>query len=391
MAESWERSSALIEDIEVLRAFAVAFVVVHHVNGNFFVPEGRFLAGFYAHFGGWVGVDLFFAISGFVIARGLLPAMRSAVSAAAAFHVARRFWIRRAFRLLPAAWAWLAIILLLSAVFNRSGVFGGVVANLHATLAGILQYANLRFASTFGTAEYGASFVYWSLSLEWQFYALLPLLAYVLRGYLAWAIGLAILVLFARERWLYGMAFRCDAIGWGVLIALAAQSPAWSRFVTVVRRFPRSAAAGVLGGLGLLGLLGSAHTQGWGARIGMIALVSAVMTAIAAANADGFRALFRARAADVAAWLGSRSYAVYLCHVPAIMLLREIGARLGIELCAWPLASLGVLVGVIALGAELSYRLIEHPWRMRGLEFTSRAGTRTRTLAGDTPGGRADA
>lgn len=391
MVEARGRSPALIEDIEVLRAFAVAFVVVHHVNGNLFVPAGRFLGDFYASFGGWVGVDLFFAISGFVIARALLPAMSTVSSADAAFRVALRFWIRRAFRLLPAAWAWLVIILLLSIVFNRTGIFGGAVANLHATLAGMLQYANLRFASTFGISEYGASFVYWSLSLEWQFYALLPLLAYFLRGFLPWLIGLLILLLFTRERLLYGMAFRCDAIGWGILIALAAQTAAWSRFVAAMRQRPRWAAASLLAGLGLLGLLGSAHTAGWSIRIGVIALVSAVLTAIAAANADGFRALVRAPLADAAAWLGSRSYSVYLCHVPAIMLVRESAARLGIEVLAWPLASLAVLVGLIGLVAELTYRCIEHPWRMRGLEFASRNGGRSVTQAGEKPGGQVDA
>ena len=62
-----------ILDIEVLRGIAVLFVVIHHANQNLLSWPNPGLAQFYAYFGGAIGVDLFFAISGFVIARDLLP------------------------------------------------------------------------------------------------------------------------------------------------------------------------------------------------------------------------------------------------------------------------------------------------------------------------------
>src|SRR5476649_2292342 len=113
-----------------------------------------------------VGVDLFFAISGFVIARSLIPALQGCSTRQEYWQQTRNFWLRRAFRLLPSAWLWLALMLLACVFINRSGAFGTLQANLQATLAGVAQYANFRFADSFFHYEYGTSFVYWSLSLE---------------------------------------------------------------------------------------------------------------------------------------------------------------------------------------------------------------------------------
>ena len=66
-----------ISDIEVLRGFAVLVVVAHHSRINLFSWEAPWLESLATYFGGWVDVDLFFAISGFVIARTLLPQLQA--------------------------------------------------------------------------------------------------------------------------------------------------------------------------------------------------------------------------------------------------------------------------------------------------------------------------
>jgi peptidoglycan/LPS O-acetylase OafA/YrhL len=364
-----------IDDIEILRAFAVAFVVVHHVNGNLFVPAGQFMPRFYGFFDGGVGVDLFFAISGFVIARSLLPALRTATTPRAAASAMLQFWLRRAFRLLPAAWCWLVLILILAGSFNRSGVFGDVRTNLHATWAGMLQYANARFARASGSFPYGVSFVYWSLALEWQFYVVLPLLACTLRRHLPWLLGLWIALLFGRERGRFGMPFRTDALAWGVLIALASERAMWTRFAAGVQRRPRVAAGIALGCLVALPLLGSALTEGMAVRIGAIALVSALLTAIAATEANTFRALLPAPLEHAALWLGSRSYAVYLCQIPGMFLMREVAMRHGVVLADRPILTMIAFMVLIGLCAEATYRWIERPWRLRGRALVTRMHT----------------
>ncbi|MGL4564580.1 MAG: acyltransferase family protein, partial [Halioglobus sp.] len=167
-------NKTLITDLDLLRAISVLAIVVHHANYNLLEWSSPALVRFYQYFGGSFGPDLFFAISGFIIARDLVPRLRACNSNKEWLNASLHFWIKRAFRILPSAWFWLALILLLSVVFNSTGAFGSFRANFEATIAGVLQVANFRFAAALGNFHYGASFVYWTLSLEEQFYILFP-------------------------------------------------------------------------------------------------------------------------------------------------------------------------------------------------------------------------
>ncbi|RFQ09602.1 acyltransferase, partial [Pseudomonas sp. ATCC 13867] len=83
---------------------------------------------------------------------------------------------------------------------------------------GMLNVANARFAYCFGTCEFYSSFVYWSLSLEEQFYLLLPLLIFFVRGrWLPVLLGAWVLFQLVQARGLWLMAFRTDALLLGVL------------------------------------------------------------------------------------------------------------------------------------------------------------------------------
>src|SRR5690554_933284 len=190
-----------IDDIEVLRGVAVIAVLIHHMKENLFPwlttpldPRGLDLQL-------WWGVDLFFVISGFVITRSALPALHQSTADKALFwRTTISFWTRRAWRLLPSAWLWLVLTLLLSIGFNQSGVFGSPATNLQAALADMLQYANARFADSFMVYDYGASFVYWSLSLEQQFYLLFPLLIFISRRWLAVVMIAVVIIQLPLER-----------------------------------------------------------------------------------------------------------------------------------------------------------------------------------------------
>lgn len=82
-------SSKRIMDIELLRAIAVLGVLFHHLQGNLFAAPVPLLEAISARAETWWGVDLFFVISGYVIARSLIPVLQGCPSG-------RQFWSRPA-------------------------------------------------------------------------------------------------------------------------------------------------------------------------------------------------------------------------------------------------------------------------------------------------------
>nr|WP_294977703.1 acyltransferase [uncultured Pseudomonas sp.] len=364
-----------IADIEVLRAFAVLAVALYHVNGVLTGFNAPSLPWPFQQLGGWFGVDLFFAISGFVIARGLLGQMERPRRWGEAWPVIKVFWLRRFWRLIPSAWLWLAIMLLLSWLFNTSGVYGQVSANLEATLAGMLNVANARFAYCFGTCEFYSSFVYWSLSLEEQFYLLLPLLIFFVRGrWLPVLLGAWVLFQLAQARGLWLMAFRTDALLLGVLLAMAGGTGVYQRLKPMwLARRPLVAAL-ILGAiLANLAWLASPARGMYTYEVGAIAVLSAVLVWLASYDLDLFCRVRGLR--EVLFWLGSRSYAIYLIHVPVYLGASEVRLRLfsDVDRAAPVFLAIGLpaCLAVIAALAELNYRFVESPLRRYGVRMTS--------------------
>jgi peptidoglycan/LPS O-acetylase OafA/YrhL len=128
----------------------------------------------------WTGVDVFLCISGFVITKSFGAAIRSAAEAGrrAWFAETIRFLVRRAFRLLPASLFWILAVYLVSHFFNRSGAFGSPASNLQDAAAIVLSVANFYFSacSTGAITGCGPNGIYWTVSLEQQFYMLFPAL-----------------------------------------------------------------------------------------------------------------------------------------------------------------------------------------------------------------------
>ena len=354
-------------EIQALRGAAVVGVILHHLHSDLLKQPHRLLDWVQVRLDYWTGVDLFFAISGFVIARSLLPTLtRCAGTADALFEVAI-FWLKRGARLLPSAWLWLAIILLATRLFNEGGFFGSMRANVQATICGVLNVANIRFSQTVMRTEYGASFAWWSLSLEEQFYVFLPLAA-VLAGRalpFVFVVIVACQMPFARSA--YGMMFRTDAIALGVLLAML-PGPVWTSASRMVARIPKPAMAVLTLGLFLmLGVLGTEEWKLWRFRIGGIALISATLVFLAAQ--DTGRVFGEGLARRCLAWIGTRSYALYLVHVPAMYAVRESCFRLG---GASEYVQLALALGLMLLLAEMNLRWVEQPARRHGYLLADR-------------------
>ena len=148
------------EDIQGLRALAVFLVVIGHFFPSYFP-------------GGFIGVDIFFVISGFVITRQLVNLQENSPH-----HFVRNFYLRRIRRIFPSA------LLVLLATYFAVFLMLGIVATNELSLDSFwatLFLSNVHFQHT-GTNYFAAGMApspiqhYWSLAVEEQFYLFLPLL-----------------------------------------------------------------------------------------------------------------------------------------------------------------------------------------------------------------------
>lgn len=389
-------SRGRIAEIEALRGVAILMVLVEHLPLNLFYWRSALYDFGQRYWRGAAGVDLFFAVSGFVIARSLLPQVAAAARQRRRGRVLAAFWLRRAARLLPAAWLWIAVPLALTLVFNHSGAFGGWQANLHCGIAGVLNVANIYVAHVFGRHDPGINSPYWSLSLEEQFYAVFPLLALTAGRLLPLLLVGCVAYQFVLPLWPLANLTRPGGLAAGVLIALlhgSAQRERW-RPPPVP---PWLGAALLGGGVALCGamlaeiILGTATfahrtSDAWryGVGFGGLAVVSAALV-----HAAGYGAgylLGPGRGRDLLAWIGARSYALYLSHRTAYAAAREILYRCTGDdhpgTTPGALLLMAIAFPLLVAAAQLTYYFIERPFRARGAALAARIATEGAARAG---------
>lgn len=224
-------------DLELLRAVAILMTIAQHAEVLVFWPSSL-QERLRVSLGLWAGVDLFFCISGYIITRTFLASAQSNALAwpvGARWPIAVEFWIKRVWRLWPAAWCWSAVAVLCALWFNTSGLFGQPGRMARDALAAIFQVANVHWAGCYHSDLSSCNFVdqarvnllfptgwalvvYWSLSLEEQFYLVTPLLMLLVpRRHLVLLLALVWLCLVPWSRPPLGVAwfFRVDALAVG--------------------------------------------------------------------------------------------------------------------------------------------------------------------------------
>jgi peptidoglycan/LPS O-acetylase OafA/YrhL len=377
-----------IDDIEVLRAFAIGLVLVEHLHraGNLIPWIPPMVGPIFGIFDFWSGVDLFLAISGFVIARSLLPKLAEAHSREAFVIATLRFWIRRAWRLLPSAWLWLTVILVCSVAFNRSGAFETFEINFRDSVAAALNVANFRMAHVFQRLPIGSAAVYWSLSLEEQFYIILPLLVYFTRQRLSLALALIVVAQVFTYRSGFGANVllnltRSDALSLGVLLAIWSGSASYRGLEP--KQLMRPAVQLVLP-LIFIVIFAALSGPAFPTRrftVGLIALLSAAIVWLA--SYDGDYIFPPGLIKRLMCWMGARSYGIYLIQMPVFRIAREIWFRLHPSVLQPSAAHAIVLVAtafpLIFVLADLNYRFVELPLRRHGAHIADNLGRRDRT------------
>lgn len=349
-------------EIQALRGIAILFALFHHVPGLLLPSPPKFFFDLYAHFTFWGGVDLFFVISGFVITKSYFKLQVNHRPGETALIFLRK----RALRILPPAWFWLFLHLILTAYWNASGVFGNFQLIFNYAKSAILQYANiygLNCGEGIGQVSCGPNQIYWSLSLEEQFYLVIPIWFFVFRKNIAWVLLPIAFVqaIWPRPEWSIGWAVRSDALIWGVLIAHFSENKIFRKMNLNSFRVNKLFRIAFL----VLGMTAMAFLPAKGNGIplgtGMLGLVCAALVLVAAQDnqslwSDGpIRRFF--------VFIGERSYSLYLCHVVAYCSAIEIFYQItpiGYRISeSDSLKLVFIALPLTFLAAEASYRLLE--------------------------------
>ncbi|HMX07024.1 MAG TPA: acyltransferase family protein [Microthrixaceae bacterium] len=342
--------------LDGLRALAVTAVVLYHADISWMS-------------GGFLGVEVFFVVSGFLITALLIDERHHSGRISL-----RQFWTRRARRLLPALYLLLFVVSVASLLVYRdaAGRMGGDVL---AALFYVSNWWQIYLQESY-FAQAGRPPLLqhlWSLAIEEQFYVVFPALfawgmARAGRRRMAWILGGLAL---ASAAWMalrfeeftdpsavyYSTFTRASGLLMGALLAVV-----WAPWRT--RGRAAASAGAVLDGAGLAGLL----LIGWFFwrvnafdpfiyRGGMLLLDVICVVVIAVLVHPACR-LHKVLGLAPLRWIGLRSYSIYLWHWPIFMVTRP---ELDLPFTGWPVFVLRI--GLTMGAAEMSYRYVETPLR----------------------------
>lgn len=339
-------------DIQALRGIAVGLVVLFHAD----------LAGFQA---GYLGVDVFFVISGYLIVGLIDVRLRSGQ-----FSV-KNFYLERARRLPPAAYVVYTLTLLGSLWLLTSSELQRFVNTLWSALtfsANLSLWSGTNYFSS--SAKFNPLLHTWSLSLEEQFYFVLPFALLITPAKHRVAVvsffglsSLALcLVLLSRSpvATFYLLPTRAWEMALGGALALSQTSiaRAFERFRDL--NIAPTATTVLMGMPVMVILLVSLFAPG--ARIGLLhPSLDAILVCIACGLLLILPAklLYQGNAAVCLGWLGNISYSLYLVHWPIFSLATNvfIGEKI-------PVGVRITLVIVSTILALLIYRFVEVPFRI---------------------------
>lgn len=357
------RARRYLPGLDGMRALAVIAVVLFH--SPLAVATGGFL-----------GVEVFFVISGYIITRALLTEREERGRIAIG-----RFWLRRARRLLPALFLLLAGVAAWSAFFAE-GELAGLRRDMGAAFFYVTNWDLIITGENYFDSWERPSLLrhLWSLAVEEQFYLIWPLL---LIG------GLAIL----RKRLLLALILAGAAFSAGVMAALhepgggvsriyyatdtrasglligAALAFVWSAPLAIARGRIRAAAEGA--GLAMLGTAGLGALTGFVLLLdgdstflyrGGFALTGVATAALIVAATHGRSPFARLLGVQPLPWLGLRSYGIYLWHWPVMALTRP-----GVDVPLDGVALFALQAALTLALAEASYRWVETPIRTGAL------------------------
>ena len=352
--------------LDGIRALAVTLVFADHFGGGSH-GGGMLRIINVARQRGWVGVDLFFVLSGFLIT-GILYDTRSDS------HYFRRFFARRSVRIFPVFYLVAAVLLLLTPIFRYQWhwlqltfliYMGNFFGNANFGLYTITSATHPSATATIGH--------FWSLCVEEQFYLLWPVAVWFIRDRLRllWtALGISLLALALRvamlthfspdfsETWIVRtLPFRMDTLLIGAILAIVLRGPEADKWQRSGKWIFLAATAAVLA----IFAESPAYDSPWLLSIGLTftALASAGLICVTLRPASAAFQLFCFKPFRI---LGKYSYGFYIYHLlfrfAWIHLLTVAGARLHSIALAGMVELTAAFVTTFAV-SKLSYDLFE--------------------------------
>ena len=364
-----------VRNIEIERLRAISIILVLIAHGWLASPlAAQFILPLVKYFSFGVGVDLFFCISGYVVGKSYVAYIDGAIHQKRFVLAAMLFWMKRAFRLLPSAWAWVAFGLFCSMFFNSSGVFFSLNENIISATYIAIFAANYSIVD--GTI--GPNSIYWSLSLEEQFYFMFPffLLATSSSGRRIWLLIIIIAIQFPLSRNIFGglderyySAFRIDGFCWGLLLSLVQNSPVIIKINESISSIKRIWLPFIVVFLILLLIAIPVWLHDKSYYMGFIAIIAAALVFLASCQQNIISVGSRLNL--IMFWMGSRSYAIYLIHWPISKLVNEIAHRMiinypNLDVAIVSFSQLALWIILTAFLSEINYRTLELPFRAKG-------------------------
>ncbi|MBC1494002.1 acetyltransferase [Listeria welshimeri] len=360
MKRTTRYSRKYVPSIDGLRALAVIAVIAYHLNFSWAK-------------GGFIGVDIFFVLSGYLITNILLTQWEKNQTLQL-----KQFWLRRFRRLIPAAYVMIVVVVIFSVLFHSEilkNLRGDAIASFFYVSNWWFIFHNVSYFDSFGMPSPLKNL--WSLAIEEQFYLIWPVFLLV---FLRWVknpklllkivIGLGLLsaiwmtILYVPgtdpSRVYYGTDTRLFDLLSGCALAFV-----WP-FNRLSPNIPKrsKAALNIAGTISILffflitALVSEYQPFLYRGGLLFVAIMGVVMIATIAHPASYLSKIFSFKPLR---WIGTRSYGIYLWHYPIITLTTPV-----LEIGQPSIWRSILQVAATFIIAELSFRYIETPIRKNG-------------------------